>query len=286
MKKFLFIFVIIFLASCGQNNVSQNNSSTNKENIQAEKMENMSSGKTENNSENISKNTESEDISKNEEVDYNEKYRQHQKDVIQEIIKLPEEKRTNKIGNFRFIFEEGGISIGYLNKKDDYSGWPFIEYSDFYTDSPYDSCYWGFYTYNNLPDNQETFEKAIKSEECSVTQENILKKIKIVNLENDFESLYASWSIGGGVYLFDKKGGYFVDGIPYVIKNIFRKWNKSFVYSASIHDPYYTSFLVFSDEYKVIELENREIDIEKSTFTEKRMELKDVNGEIIGIFNF
>lgn len=280
MKKFLLIFVIVFLSSCGQNNLSQNNPSINIENIQTEKTE-----KTENNSENISKNINSENEAQKE-VDYDEKYRQHQKDVIQEIIKLPEEKRTNKIGNFRFIFEEGGISVGYLNKEKEYLSWSFIEYSDFYTDSPYDSCYWGFYTYNNLPDNQETFEKAIKSEECSVTQENILKKIKIVNLENDFESLYASWSIGGGVYLFDKKGGYFVDGIPYVIKNIFRKWNKSFVYSASIHDPYYTSFLVFSDEYKVIELENREIDIEKSTFTEKRMELKDVNGEIIGTFNF
>lgn len=179
--KFLLIFVIIFLTSCGQNNASQNISPKNEENIQ-----------TENNSENISKNINSESEAQKE-VDYDEKYRQHQKDVIREIAKLPEEERTKKVGNFKFVFEEDWISVGYLNKEKEYVSRLFIEYSDFYTDSPYDSCYWNFYTSHNLPDNQETFEKAIKSEECSVTQENIVKRIRILDVENDFESLVVGW---------------------------------------------------------------------------------------------
>lgn len=214
MKKFLLIFAIIFLASCGQNNASQNISLKNEENIQTEK--------TENNSENISKNINSENEAQ-EEVDYIEKYRQHKQELVAEIAKLPEEERTKKVGNFKFVFEEDGISVDSSNKEKEHLPWLFIKYGSFYTDPIYEPCHQNFYTSNNHIDNQETFEKIIKSEECSVTQENILKHIEIINLENDFAVLIAGLDEFSTMHLFDKKNEYFVNDVYFPITNILRK---------------------------------------------------------------
>lgn len=243
MKKFLLIFVIIFLASCGQNNLSQNNPSTNKENIQAEKMENMSSEKIEEKEKNTS--------------DYIELFQKKLGAELGKISEMDEKYRTKKVGNLKLTIERNGVIIEHTNSK--YSSFHpvIIRYEDIIWDKSDDCCDGGFgqrlsefLTKNNLELNDENFEKFFKEDVKGWIAE--ILDYPEYESKNGFETLSIWHYDYVSSYVFDESG-IFVGQFDY-LRDVVEKGGKIFVYYGWGDVPRYVSIFNVSYGYSIEEI--------------------------------